>query len=134
MIEEKTLKWVDHSDWAHDRWILIYEETERVVATIEKYTSYSPKSNLWYFYREGKTETFLTKEAAMKYAEEIVKTPVLKLNYPFQYDYTMTTEIFRPACPQCKGSGLYLCLDDCSGFYGSTIKCSRCNGTGVKND
>ena len=82
MIEEKTFKWVASGDYAHDRWLLVYEETERVLATIERYKIATMcNDNLWTLHYQGKTENFLNKDAAMKYAKDAVKPPVIILNY-----------------------------------------------------
>jgi hypothetical protein len=121
MIEEKTFKWVTSGDYAYERWLLVYEETERVLATIERYkVTTMVNDNLWFLHYQGKTETFLNKAAAMKYAEDAVKTPTCVYTPPSHYVYPPEGS----TCKNCKGTGLHQEANDVS-------SCKHCKGMGI---
>jgi hypothetical protein len=134
MIEEKTFKWVEKKDY-YKSCLLVWAETERLIATIE----HNSHDDLWNLYYQGKTESFLNKEAAMKYAEDAVKTPVVT---SYKYFTPSLPEgccqknaLGKVVCPGCQGVGTLLSMTDTQSTSGMAIcQCPVCNGTGVKND
>lgn len=134
MNEEKTFKWEPRTTYIYDRWLLVYVETDRVVATVEKYMGVSREEALWITHYNGKSESFLTKKAAMKYAEDVVKAPEYKLSYPIHYEYKYVVP-GKKMCNGCRGVGVILSMTDDPSTSGIPIcKCSSCNGTGLHQE
>lgn len=72
MTEEKTLKWVDKSDDGCDRWFLIYTETGRIIAAVEKFKYFG--DNKWRASHHSLMEYFIDKESAMRHIEYIINS------------------------------------------------------------